>query len=481
MLVPDSYAFIDARPSYAVVIHKTASPGMTTAEQIAAYFVRGSDGREVSAHYVIGKDGTIIQCVNEKDGAGANSAQPKEEGRNTLFNADINWNLRTISIEHVDDSVDNSQPLTEAQKLASFQLVKDICVRHGIASTHVVEHRDLQPISKPKCAGNYPIEELRKYIDRKENTGMGVKKNKNGEVCDVVAVSQFVPNKTEFACGFFAASMIRYAGKPDAGGQGSAGDIEGWALDQYTKEYGADGANKTGGVSVDDMHRLLIAALPNSGNSHYYDLAISASSGQDSDLANIKGAIDSGYPVVMTVTESSIIDKELGKNPYFWGASGNHVFLCTGYDSNGDLIIHDPANIVGTFNSNSPRPQPRHYDSKVIDCSWASMCRMEWLTPFPANWNPITGQKLNQIPAPTPAPTPAPKEDINSEIVFMWELVTPGLPRNTGIFNAWRRDYINGIKHGSPVAREKKDTISGKVYQAFSNSTCEYGDKATWF
>jgi uncharacterized protein YvpB len=456
MYVPSDYVFLDAHPRYAVIIHKTASPGMSTAEAVAQYFVNGSDGRHVSSHYVVGKDGTIVQCVREKDGSGANAGIPYEEGRNTLFSLNINWNLRCITIEHVDDSIDNSQPLTVAQQNASFKLVRDICTRLGIASTHIAQHSDIQPKSKPRCAGNYPIEACRTYRDM--GATMGVKLNSQHEVIDIVPVTQFLPSKTEFACGFFSASMVGHGAEPGKGPGDTEAHIQKWALDQYIKEYGSDGANKTGGVSVDDMHRLLIAALTNSGNSHYFDLPISASSGQSNDIANIKGALASGYPVVCTVSEASIIDKELGKNPYFWGASGNHVFVITGIDANGDFIVHDPANIIGSFDNNVARPQPRHYDHTTIDISWASMCRVPWLVPFPSGWNPVTSEPLNQIvPSKPVVPTPTVnQDDKNAMVVAIWNScgLNPIPPRNVPAFIPWRTRLL--MKHDIGTVRSQK-------------------------
>jgi uncharacterized protein YvpB len=463
LLVPDSYVFLDARPAYAIVIHKSASPGMDTPTKLANYFQSGSDGREVSSHYIVGLDGSIVQCVREKDGAGANSAQPVEAGRNTLFNAAINWNLRTISIEIIDTSINNTETIPAVQRDSVYRLVADIAKRRGISYNHIVGHRDIQPISKPLCPGNFPLTELIQYIKEQE---MGAKplKNARGEIVNIPAVTQFVAGKTEFACGFFAASMLLHATKPDVVDTSTAGAIEAWAYQQYLDEYKANGANMTSGVSVADMHRLLIAALPGQAV-HYYDLPITATTVQSSDLANIYAALDSGYPVACTVTEASIIDKELKANPYFWGASGNHVFVITGYDSNGDLLVHDPANVVGALQgANTPRPQPRVYDHTTIDISWASMAHMSWLVEWPNGWTPVGGSLLNQVgPAVVP---PAQKQypadvskiigaDKNALLVDLWGAGTllgiKPISRTSEHFQAWEQNVSDGIVRGFPL------------------------------
>lgn len=150
-------------PRY-VVIHKTASGG--TAQDIANFFIH--DPAMASSHYIIGIDGSIVQCVSESDGAGANCCL--ETGHAPYLPTGINMNLLTISIEHVDSANDNSTALTSAQKAASFKLVADICARHNIparpgdANGGIIGHHDISPISRRLCPGNYPWDELWAYL-----------------------------------------------------------------------------------------------------------------------------------------------------------------------------------------------------------------------------------------------------------------------------------------------------------------------------
>src|SRR6266536_213704 len=101
------------KPGY-VVMHKTAS--VDTAQDIAHFFA--NDPAKASSHYIIGTDGAIVQCVSEANGAGANCCL--ENGHAPFLPTGINLNLLTISIEHCDSASDNSTPLTNAQKAASF-------------------------------------------------------------------------------------------------------------------------------------------------------------------------------------------------------------------------------------------------------------------------------------------------------------------------------------------------------------------------
>ncbi len=158
MYVPADNVFIDQNIPLWVVIHKTASGN--TAQDIANFFAHAPDKR--SAHYVVGMDGAVVQCVAEKDGAGANCCL--ETGHDSFWPTNINLNWVTISIEHVDPAPDNSTSVTLAQKQASFLLVADICKRHAIAATNIAGHHSIDPISRARCPGNYPMDELRAYV-----------------------------------------------------------------------------------------------------------------------------------------------------------------------------------------------------------------------------------------------------------------------------------------------------------------------------
>ena len=162
-----------------LVFHGTA--GFDTAEQVAAYF--GSTTSQVSAHYVVGRDGTVIQCVNESAAAWANgeiSGTPTTLGfrtagdgvrRDAWWSPDINPNLQTISIEHVKPSEDNSDELTVQQINASFALINGICERWAIPkrfatmSGGITGHFSIDPINRSQCPGLFPWTQLFQYLE----------------------------------------------------------------------------------------------------------------------------------------------------------------------------------------------------------------------------------------------------------------------------------------------------------------------------
>src|SRR5947209_7949434 len=153
MFVDRNRVFIEQNTHDFLVIHKTASGG--TAQDIATFFA--NDPKMASTHYIVGQDGTIVQCVLEVDGAAGNCCL--ENGHAAFLPLGINLNVKTVSIEHVDPASDNSTPMSLEQKAASFKLVRDICQRHAIPMRRatgdgqggIIGHNDIAPQSRARC------------------------------------------------------------------------------------------------------------------------------------------------------------------------------------------------------------------------------------------------------------------------------------------------------------------------------------------
>lgn len=150
------------RPRW-IILHGTA--GFSSAQEVGAYFQTAG----VATHYTIGRDGTLVCSVSESDGAFANGGVT--EGHDPWWTRTLNPNLVTISIEHVKPHRDNSDELTEAQKLASFQLIGRICERHDIprrwadADGGITGHYSMDPVNRSFCPGPYPWEELFTFLN----------------------------------------------------------------------------------------------------------------------------------------------------------------------------------------------------------------------------------------------------------------------------------------------------------------------------
>ncbi|GHO86270.1 N-acetylmuramoyl-L-alanine amidase [Dictyobacter formicarum] len=173
IVIPNNNFFANRNgvPPRYIIIHGSA--GGRRAQDIAAYFA-STEGtlNPVSCHYIIGQDGTLVQCISERDGAWANGLLTK--GHDSFWNVSINPNLLTIAIEHCKPSLDNSDALTGPQQLASFVLVHDICQRWGIpmriadAEGGITGHFSLDPINRSRCPGNYPWEQLWTFLEGKK-------------------------------------------------------------------------------------------------------------------------------------------------------------------------------------------------------------------------------------------------------------------------------------------------------------------------
>jgi N-acetyl-anhydromuramyl-L-alanine amidase AmpD len=150
-----------------IILHSTA--GGVSAQNIAAYFASTQGGTNpVSSHYVIGIDGSIVQCVSEENAAYANGGF--SPGHDAWWDTSINPNFTTISIEHCKPSTNNQDQLTEAQVKASFALVKDICTRWNIparladSAGGVTGHFSIDPVNRAECPGLYPWSDLWAYL-----------------------------------------------------------------------------------------------------------------------------------------------------------------------------------------------------------------------------------------------------------------------------------------------------------------------------
>lgn len=148
-------------PTY-IILHGTASPNAFYAQDIAHYFQNTS--AESSAHYVVGRDGVIAQCVSEHDAAWGNGIilAGSTKKPDSWWSSSLNPNLITISIEHVNPDPQNATGLTAVQQAASFRLIRDICQRWNIpqrpadSTGGITGHFSIDTLDRMNCPGNYP-------------------------------------------------------------------------------------------------------------------------------------------------------------------------------------------------------------------------------------------------------------------------------------------------------------------------------------
>ncbi len=138
-------------PVSMVVLHYT---GMQTA---AAALERLCDpAAEVSAHYMIDEDGTVIRLVDEAHRAW-------HAGR-SYWRGITDINSASIGIELVNPGHEfGYRPFPEAQIQALLPLMADIVKRHDIPRANVLGHSDIAPARKEDPGELFPWDLLARY------------------------------------------------------------------------------------------------------------------------------------------------------------------------------------------------------------------------------------------------------------------------------------------------------------------------------
>jgi len=118
-----------------IVVHYVGNPG-TTAQENRDYF--DSDQSTVSAHFVVGLDGEIIQCIPLSEQSSASN----------------NRNVDTISIEVCHP--DASGEFTVASYNATVKLCVWLCEQFGLDQNDIIRHYDVTGKLCPKYYVEHP-------------------------------------------------------------------------------------------------------------------------------------------------------------------------------------------------------------------------------------------------------------------------------------------------------------------------------------
>jgi N-acetylmuramoyl-L-alanine amidase len=135
-------------PVSMIVLHYT---GMESGE--AALARLRDPAAEVSSHYLVAEDGTVLRLVPE-DKRAWHAGQSHWRGIEDC-------NSASIGIEIVNPGHDYGyRPFTDAQIAALIPLVADIKERHGITRGNVVGHSDIAPVRKRDPGELFPWHQL---------------------------------------------------------------------------------------------------------------------------------------------------------------------------------------------------------------------------------------------------------------------------------------------------------------------------------
>ena len=131
--------FNERKPNF-VVIHHTSDDSIDQALRTLANPARG-----VSAHYLIGRDGTIIQLVDERSRAW--------HAGESKWGSDTDLNSASLGIE-----LDNNghEPFADAQISSLLSLLTDIKERYRIPAANFIGHADVAPRRKTDPSRYFP-------------------------------------------------------------------------------------------------------------------------------------------------------------------------------------------------------------------------------------------------------------------------------------------------------------------------------------
>jgi len=135
--------FNDRRPSY-VVLHHTSNNTVDEALRTLT-----DPLREVSAHYLIGRDGIIYQLVDERFRAW-------HAGR-SRWGSDSDLNSSSIGVE-LDNN--GAEPFPLAQIEALMRLLSDLKARYRIPTENFLAHADVAPGRKVDPSAWFPWRRL---------------------------------------------------------------------------------------------------------------------------------------------------------------------------------------------------------------------------------------------------------------------------------------------------------------------------------
>lgn len=137
----------DARRPNFVVLHHTSSGTLDKALSTLT-----DPGRRVSAHYLVGREGEIVQLVEEKERAWHAGA--------SWWGGNTDLNSVSIGIELDNDGM---EPFAGAQIDALLALLADLVRRHGIPAANIIGHADVAPGRKTDPSARFPWRRLAEH------------------------------------------------------------------------------------------------------------------------------------------------------------------------------------------------------------------------------------------------------------------------------------------------------------------------------
>lgn len=127
-----------------IVLHYTGTRSAFDAVEILQ-----DPARQVSAHYMVDEDGSILRLVPEEMRAW-HAGKSSWEGETDINSCSIGIEIHNLGHDH------GYRPFPEAQIRAVIALCRDIILRHGILPQHVIAHSDIAPERKKDPGELFP-------------------------------------------------------------------------------------------------------------------------------------------------------------------------------------------------------------------------------------------------------------------------------------------------------------------------------------
>ena len=207
-----------------------------------------------------------------------------------------------------------------------------------------------------------------------------------GEIASFLDVNQFQPGRTQFACGYFACSIVKsmtmVGQQPTQTAQEMIAEAEQW----YAQFDGDNSIRNMDGMSLQQLYDLLAQI----------GLRYRASATNSDTL---RAWLRLGYPVIVACAESSVHDLALDDGvPYPWHPSGNHIIVLTGVTPDDNFLARDTANVTNLYDPNSLRPGPRRYDAAKLQMVSATVILPAWLPVPPDGFDPLKETFVPMVP-----------------------------------------------------------------------------------
>ncbi|HLH62752.1 MAG TPA: hypothetical protein VKV20_13795 [Ktedonobacteraceae bacterium] len=208
-----------------------------------------------------------------------------------------------------------------------------------------------------------------------------------GEIASFQDVDQFQPAKTQFACGFFACSIVKSMAPVGHAPTQTVAQMIAEAEQWYAQYDGNNSISNTDGMTLQQLYKLLAQI-----GLHFVPASL--------DIATLRAWLRLGYPILIAGLETTFFDMGLGDVvPYPWQPSGNHIIVLTGVTADGNFLVRDSANVTNLYNSTTLRPGPRKYDAAKMRLVSATVVVPPWLPVPPAGFDPAKEQFVPIIPA----------------------------------------------------------------------------------